>query len=91
MLPTLRPGDRLLCLPVRRLRNGDIVAVRDPRDGRLLVKRVAAVDGDDVTVVGDNPAASTDSRTFGAVRRGDVVGRAVWRYLPEDRRGRLRR
>lgn len=91
MLPTLRPGDRLLCLPAFRLRNGDIVAVRDPRDGRLLVKRVASVDGGRVRVVGDNPASSTDSRTFGPVPRRAIVGRAVWRYLPEDRRGRLGR
>ena len=45
MLPTLRPDDRLLLVPAWRPRTGQLVAVRDPRArGRLLVKRVAAVD-----------------------------------------------
>jgi signal peptidase I len=51
------------------------------------VKRVATVDP--LTVVGDNRDASTDSRVFGALDRRDVVGRVVYRYLPEGRRGRL--
>jgi len=69
-----------------------VVAVVDPREpNRVLVKRVDGVDeGGPVTVVGDNPAASTDSRTFGAVDADLVLGRAVYRYWPEARRGRLR-
>jgi hypothetical protein len=43
-----------------------------------------------VTVVGDNPDASTDSRVFGPVPRGAVVGRVVYRYGPEGRTGRVR-
>ena len=92
MRPTLEPGDRVVCVPAWRVRRGDLVAVRDPRDeSRLLVKRVTGADRATVTVEGDNPDASTDSRTFGAVPRRLVVGRAVWRYFPESRRGRLRR
>jgi hypothetical protein len=69
-----------------------VVAVVDPRDReRVLVKRVDSVDADGVTVVGDNPAASTDSRTFGAVDPTLVLGRAVYRYWPAARRGRLHR
>jgi nickel-type superoxide dismutase maturation protease len=89
MRPTLEPGDRLVCVRSRRVRPGDLVAVHDPRDGRLLVKRVASVDP--LTVAGDNPDASTDSRSFGAVTPDRVVGRAVYRYWPDDRRGRLPR
>ena len=91
MLPTLEPGDRLLCLPAWRLRTGDLVAVRDPRDGgRLMVKRVTGVERAAVTVAGDNAAASTDSRAFGPVPRDLVVGRPAWRYFPESRAGRVR-
>lgn len=89
MRPTLEPGDRVLCIRARAtgLRGGDLVAVRDPRDGRLLVKRVVTVDP--LTVEGDNRDASTDSRTFGALDARHVVGRVVYRYLPDARRGRI--
>ena len=94
MLPGLFPGDRVLVIPTRRVRPGDVVAVFHPTNpARLLVKRVAAVDraAGTVTVVGDNPGASTDSREFGPVPRRCVVGRAVYRYAPPGREARLRR
>ncbi len=68
--------------------------MEDPRDRRrLLIKRVRAFHhGDDtLEVVGDAPEASTDSRTFGPVARSSVVGKAVYRYAPPDRRGPLPR
>jgi len=92
MRPTLLPGDRLLVVG-RRLRPGALVAIRDPRDPeRVLVKRVLAIDrdADSVDVAGDNAAASTDSRVFGPVPLGLVVGRVRWRYWPPSRQGRLR-
>jgi nickel-type superoxide dismutase maturation protease len=90
MEPTLLAGDRLLV--VRRFgpRLGDIVALPDPRDGRrLLLKRVTGVAGHELTVEGDNPAASTDSRDFGPVTGKGLLGRAVYRYGPAGRTGRL--
>jgi len=89
MRPTLEPGDRLLLVRRRTYRPGAIVALVDPRDGRLLVKRVAAVTDDGrLVVAGDDPAASTDSRTFGPVPRALVRGQAVHRYAPPGRAGR---
>ena len=93
MRPALEPGDRLLVLrlPRWRPRPGDVVGVVDPRDAdRVLVKRVASVDETGVTVLGDHPEASTDSRVFGPVDPGLVFGRAVYRYWPEQRRGRVK-
>jgi signal peptidase I len=99
MLPALSPGDRLLVDPAAYRaagpRLGDVVVLHDPEErDRLLVKRVGtAPDGtgrsETVYVVGDAPGRSRDSRTFGSVPRGAIVGRAWFRYLPVDRRGRI--
>lgn len=90
MLPALRPGDRLLVLGPARARPGDVVAVTDPRlASRTMVKRVAARGPDGVTVLGDNAAASTDSRQLGALAPAAIRGRAFYRYFPTGRRGRV--
>ena len=92
MRPALEPGDRLLLVRRRAYRTGAVVAVADPRDGRLLVKRVATVEPDGrLVVAGDDPDASTDSRTFGPVPRSLVRGQAVHRYAPRSRAGRMPR
>jgi nickel-type superoxide dismutase maturation protease len=91
MLPTLRPGDRLLVVTAWRVRPGQLVAVEDPRRrGRLMVKRVRSVQGGTLDVRGDNEEASTDSRHFGLVPRARVLGRVVYRYAPPERAGRPR-
>jgi nickel-type superoxide dismutase maturation protease len=91
MRPALEAGDRLVVSGLLRPRPGDVVAVVDPRqEERVMVKRVASVDDGGITVVGDNPEASTDSRTFGPVDSDLVLGRVIYRYWPEERRGRLR-
>ena len=89
MAPALRPGDRLIVarLPVRV---GDVVLAADPRQpGRELIKRVEAIDAQGITLRGDRPAASTDARTFGAIPADAVTWRAVARYWPIDRIGRV--
>jgi inner membrane protease subunit 1 len=94
MRPTLEPGDRLLAVRVRprRVVAGDLVVVPDPRHlRRLVVKRVVAVSATTVTVAGDNPETSTDSRTFGPVPLASVRGRVVYRYHPPDRRNPIGR
>ena len=86
MRPTLLPGDRLLILRRGRPRIGQLAVVADPRRPRqLMVKRVVAVDQSGVSVAGDNPPASTDSRFFGPVTA--VRGRPVYRYHPAHRAG----
>ncbi|HWH31677.1 MAG TPA: nickel-type superoxide dismutase maturation protease [Egibacteraceae bacterium] len=90
MAPHLLPGDRLVVLRTRRVRPGDIAVAADPRDpSRPLVKRVADIQGAGVVLVGDNAAASTDSRAFGPVPRERLRGRAVYRYAPSERAGLL--
>jgi nickel-type superoxide dismutase maturation protease len=87
MEPTLAPGDRLLVLRARGLHAGDVVAVRDPRGHRVLVKRVGAILDDEIVLRGDNPSASTDSRSFGPVPVSAVLGRVVRCYAPSWRAG----
>jgi nickel-type superoxide dismutase maturation protease len=82
MVPTFEPGDRLLLVRrLRPVRPGDLVAFDDPRDARRrLVKRVVAVQGELVDVVGDNPTSSTDSRDFGPVPTRSIRHLVARRY-----------
>ncbi|MGH9108280.1 MAG: nickel-type superoxide dismutase maturation protease [Acidimicrobiales bacterium] len=93
MEPALGPGDRLVVVRVPAwwpIADGSMVAVHDPRrPGRLLVKRVASSGPAGVVLRGDNPVASTDSRTFGPVPRRSIAGVACYRYAPSGRAGRL--
>jgi type IV secretory pathway protease TraF len=69
MVPSYVPGERLTALRHwRKIRVGDVVVVRDPRDkDRWLLKRCVARDRRQLDLRGDNPEASTDSRDFGLV------------------------
>ena len=83
MRPTLEPGDWLVVRRGARVRPGDVVVARRPdRTGLRVVKRALKRTDDGWWLVGDNPAASTDSRLFGAVPVALVEGRAVARYWP---------
>ena len=103
MAPTLEPGDTLLLLPAGPyglpwLRGappaGSIVIAE--REGRLDVKRVAAFPDntphtpDVLWLLGDNAAASNDSRQSGPVPLSALRGIALFRTGPSGRRGRVR-
>ena len=74
MVPAYVPGERLTVVRRwRRVRPGDVVVVRDPRDhDRWLLKRCVAREGSRLDLRGDNAPASTDSRDFGPVASRDV-------------------
>jgi hypothetical protein len=103
MAPTLEPGDTLLLLPAGpdglpwlrgAPRAGSIVVV--VRGKRLDIKRVAAFpDGtphtpDALWLLGDNAAASSDSRQGGPVPLSALRGILLFRTGPSGRRGRVR-
>ena len=85
MAPTLAAGDHILVdLGAYRSaapRPGEVVLARHPyRTDVRMVKRVAAVAEDGrCALAGDNPDESADSRSFGWVPRGLVLGRVVLR------------
>lgn len=55
----------------------DIVALRDPRDGKILIKRITKVEYKGYFVMGDNKNSSTDSRVFGMIKRSDIIGKVI--------------
>jgi nickel-type superoxide dismutase maturation protease len=89
MSPTLRHGDVVLVRWGAPVRGGDVVVVRRPGPGALvLVKRVVRRVHGGWWVEGDSPAASTDSRHFGPVPDEGVLARVLVRLAPV--RGPLR-
>ncbi|WP_051753624.1 S26 family signal peptidase [Streptomyces achromogenes] len=95
MTPTHHHGERLLVRRTRTVRRGQVVVAlrprspavwREDRHSPLIVKRVAAVPGERVppgrvVLLGDNTAASVDSRQLGFFPLDDVLG-VVTRSLP---------
>jgi len=79
MQPLLRHGALVAVTavaPTTPLRAGDVVVARRPDRPEIdMVKRVQSIDASGALfLVGDNPAASTDSRTFGPVPRDLCAG-----------------
>lgn len=81
-------------------KRGDIVVVRSPLNPHTFIcKRIVGLSGDSVRVnyfpktvprghvwlQGDNKANSTDSREFGALPMGLIIGRVVYRVWPTHR------
>ena len=87
MQPGLPAGALVIARAVdaaTKLKTGDIVVARRPDRPRLeIVKRIHSIDSaGTIFLIGDNSAASTDSREFGAVTREQIVARVRWRYWP---------
>ncbi|MEZ5427438.1 MAG: nickel-type superoxide dismutase maturation protease [Pyrinomonadaceae bacterium] len=81
MLPLLREGDQLVVDKNAPVEVGDVIIARHPFiKGLEMVKRVARIDErGNYFLLGDNPAESTDSRTFGAVPIECIKGKVVSR------------
>lgn len=83
MLPTLRPGDRLVLRYGVPVRPGQVVVLRHPfQHDLLVVKRLVGRRDSGWWVRGDNPYVWNDSREFGAVPEDLVVARALLRLRP---------
>ena len=81
MMPTFKDGDTVLVNRLAYLfgfpKIRDIVALKDPRDGKVLIKRVTKIVDSRYFVLGDNLEHSTDSRKFGMIGKSEIVGKVI--------------
>ena len=79
MLPTLKPGQDVLCFNwayvFLKPKAGDIVVVR--QNSREIIKRVHMYKNSRIYVRGDNAKESTDSRNFGEINDSQIDGRVI--------------
>ena len=75
MEPTLTNDQFVWVKRTTKVHEGDIVLSRHPIQANLnSIKRVSEIHPDGLTLIGDNPSESTDSRSFGRVPRVHLVG-----------------
>lgn len=83
MEPSFSEGDYLLVnrwvFCFRKPRKGEVVLLEDPRTAKKILKRIVHVKEDKYYILGDNKAHSTDSRVFGWVGEGKILGKVLWR------------
>ncbi len=79
MKPTLADGDIVLLSPSKEFRTGDIVLARHPfKQSVKILKRIESImSNGNYFLAGDDPAESTDSRSFGAIHAKDIIGKVV--------------
>jgi signal peptidase I len=81
MEPTITAGETILVNRVSywffNPKKNDIIAFHDPRDGKILIKRITKKNRTAYFVLGDNKNSSTDSRVFGMIEKSAIVGK-VW-------------
>jgi len=82
-----KEGDIVFFTPPARMNEYISRNKLPPVGDALIVKRVAKVEPNCITVLGDNPQVSLDSRQFGCLPRENVVGKPLLRVLPFKRIG----
>ncbi len=81
MLPTLKDGDAVLVDPNAEVEQGDIVLANHPfKQNVKMIKRIGEIsDGENFLLVGDNADESSDSRSFGAIPKSEILGKVTCR------------
>lgn len=80
MSPTFFQNQRLIAIKLWfiQIKEHDIIICKDPRNGMLLVKRIVKIKNGNYFVEGDNKEKSTDSRTFGWLKKRDIFAKVVY-------------
>jgi len=79
MAPKLHAGQLVIGRQTRELKPGDVVIIS--HNGLEKIKRIEKQQGDLIYLLGDNPQASTDSRSFGWVQAKTIIAKVVWPKL----------
>ena len=86
MEPTFKDGDRVIINRITYLfarpKPSNIVALKHPKKrNKILLKKIKKVSsGDQFFVVGENKSDSEDSRYFGKINKGSIIGKFWFRY-----------
>lgn len=79
MTPTLQAGQLVIGRFTNELHPGDVVIAS--HDGLEKIKRIERQQGNLLYLLGDNKAASTDSRDFGWVQADTILAKIIWPKL----------
>lgn len=80
MQPFLQKGTKVLIQKkwfFCRIYGEDIIVLHDPRNEKLIIKRVKIIQDGKYYVLGDNAKKSTDSRVFGWVSKKYIIGKMI--------------
>lgn len=76
MFPALSPNKLVIGSSHFKLAIGSIVIIG--YNDREIIKRVTKISQKEVFVVGDNKSGSTDSRSFGWLKKDSIVAKIIW-------------
>ncbi|MEP7039414.1 MAG: nickel-type superoxide dismutase maturation protease [Acidobacteriota bacterium] len=81
MLPTLKDGDAVLINKKAGFETGDVVLANHPfKQSVKILKRIGEISADDkFSLTGDNADESSDSRSFGAIPKSEILGKVTCR------------
>lgn len=80
LYPDFQEGDYVIVLtvPFFSFKPGVTIVFRHPVYGTM-IKKIWQLDSCGIHVIGNHPE-SVDSRRFGPIQRGDVIGRVIWHF-----------
>jgi type IV secretory pathway protease TraF len=76
MEPTARHGQLVIASSLLKSKTDKTVIIRHNKIDKI--KRIVNVKQDEIYVLGDNPAASTDSRVFGWLPKSCIIATVIW-------------